>query len=172
MHVNQQPYRELHDAMLGRGGEQFGAKSLAAWLDRNGEEVGWLRRLRERYGASDRVPDEDLWRLYAMSRVIQKSTWVGSPKKERIELLSNRCFITTAKPSGDLFPYDDKPTKRKIVPLASTICHRYTIEAAWNGYAYAVDETRTIKEEFVANRLTAQLNRQRLSSCRASISRM
>jgi hypothetical protein len=31
----------------------------------------------------------------------------GLSLAERIELLTNRCFIRTAKPHGDLWPYDD-----------------------------------------------------------------
>ncbi|WP_437297214.1 hypothetical protein [Sorangium sp. So ce426] len=32
----------------------------------------------------------------------------GLTREERVELLTNRCFIFTAKPHDDLWPYDDK----------------------------------------------------------------
>src|SRR5262249_26375282 len=31
----------------------------------------------------------------------------GLTREERIELLTNRCFVRTMKPHGDLWPYDD-----------------------------------------------------------------
>ena len=31
----------------------------------------------------------------------------GSAREERIELLTNRCFVTTTKPHDDLYPYND-----------------------------------------------------------------
>jgi len=34
----------------------------------------------------------------------------GLTLAERIELLTNRCFVTCAKPHGDLWPYDDRLT--------------------------------------------------------------
>jgi hypothetical protein len=33
--------------------------------------------------------------------------WYGLGREERIELLTNRCFVTTIKPHSDLYPYND-----------------------------------------------------------------
>lgn len=70
MHVDQQPYRELYDAMLGGGGE-FQADSLTVWIARNSAEAEWLRNLRLRSAPQNPMAQEELWRLYALSRIIQ-----------------------------------------------------------------------------------------------------
>ena len=67
MHTNQAPYRELVHALHG---DLPGAELVHSWLEAHGEEADWFRAFGERSG--DPIPTveiEDLWRLYALSRV-------------------------------------------------------------------------------------------------------
>lgn len=82
MHSDQQPYRELHDAMLDCRDTPFPAHRLAEWLRSYPDEVRWLDSFRSRSGPQLPASDEDLWRLYGLSRVIdlmnlsfQKGEW-------------------------------------------------------------------------------------------------
>lgn len=72
MHIDQQPYRRLHDDMLDYDGDSLYADLLRPWLEKNEGERRWLDALRARRG--DPVPamqPEELWRLYALSRIVE-----------------------------------------------------------------------------------------------------
>lgn len=72
MHADQQPYRELHDAILDYAGDALYGDLLKPWLLRNDAERRWLDALRARRGSP--VPElrlEESWRLYALSRIVQ-----------------------------------------------------------------------------------------------------
>ena len=72
MHVDQQPYRDLYDALHEDACEP--RVTLASWVERHGAEVLWLSGLRERCGPATRAALEDLWRLYALARVLDVLT--------------------------------------------------------------------------------------------------
>ncbi|HEX6369393.1 MAG TPA: hypothetical protein VF006_10700 [Longimicrobium sp.] len=72
MHSDQLPYRQLHDEMLDYEGEALFDDLLAPWLRAQDGERRWLDEMRTRRG--DPVPavrQEESWRLYALSRIIQ-----------------------------------------------------------------------------------------------------
>jgi hypothetical protein len=72
MHSDQQPYRELHDEMLEYHGDALFSDVLQPWLRANEGERRWLDELRARRG--DPVPavgQEESWRLYALSRIVE-----------------------------------------------------------------------------------------------------
>ena len=71
MHADQQPYRELYDAIMD---DEPTSENLASWIERNPGEVEWLQAFRSHSGPTVPVSTEDLWRLYALSRVIQLLT--------------------------------------------------------------------------------------------------
>ncbi|WP_437757186.1 hypothetical protein [Sorangium sp. So ce1389] len=72
MHVAQAIYRELHGALLGYEGGSLYADVLAPWIEANAGERSWLRSFVSRRGSPVPVAEsEDLWRLYALSRVNQ-----------------------------------------------------------------------------------------------------
>lgn len=67
MHISQAPYRELLEALHRN---LPGAALAHAWLEKHWEEADWFRAFAERSG--DPIPAvevEDLWRLYALSRL-------------------------------------------------------------------------------------------------------
>ena len=70
MHIDQQPYRELHDAILWTAGN-LQSDSLFAWIASNSAEIEWLRNFATRSGPQATASQEELWRLYALSRVIE-----------------------------------------------------------------------------------------------------
>ncbi len=70
MYKSQAVYRELHDAVLADKGRGLYSRLLAPWSEAHAEERLWLRSFSQRRG--DPIPpadDEDLCRLYALSRV-------------------------------------------------------------------------------------------------------
>lgn len=69
MHSDQSPYRELHDAMLER--KPFTSAALSSWLERHGSEATWLAEFRARSGPRTPASEEELWRLYGVSRIIE-----------------------------------------------------------------------------------------------------
>lgn len=72
MHDDQEPYRPLHELLLEYEGNSTYVDILQPWLEANTNEILWLRTFAARVG--DPVPPaeiEDLWRLYALSRVIE-----------------------------------------------------------------------------------------------------
>jgi len=72
MHTDQQPYRDLYEAMLDYDGGDLAADLLTPWLAANDGERRWLDALRARRGAPvPVVAPEELWRLYALSRIVQ-----------------------------------------------------------------------------------------------------
>lgn len=72
MHIDQRPYRQLHDAVLEYGGEELFGDLVRPWLRAHDGERRWLAAVRGRAGSP--VPPmrpEELWRLYALSRVVE-----------------------------------------------------------------------------------------------------
>lgn len=72
MYADQQPYRELHDAVLEYGGDALYTDLLRPWLRANDGERRWLDAVARRTGRP--VPPmrpEELCRLYALSRVVE-----------------------------------------------------------------------------------------------------
>jgi hypothetical protein len=72
MHIAQASYRELHDSLLAYDGGSPYPNLLAPWLEANVDERSWLCSFASRRGYPvPAVELEDLWRLYALSRVNQ-----------------------------------------------------------------------------------------------------
>lgn len=72
MHTDQQPWRQLYDDVLEYGGDALYADLLRPWLAANEGERRWLDALRGRRGDPvPAMPQEELWRLYAMSRIVE-----------------------------------------------------------------------------------------------------
>jgi hypothetical protein len=72
MHIDQQPYRQLYDDILDYDGDALFDDLLRPWLAANDGERRWLESVRDRRG--DPVPSmaqEELWRLYALSRIVE-----------------------------------------------------------------------------------------------------
>jgi hypothetical protein len=72
MHIDQQPYRELYDAILAYDGDALYDDLLHPWLARSDGERRFLDQLRARRGHPvPRVQTEESWRLYALSRIVE-----------------------------------------------------------------------------------------------------
>lgn len=56
--------------MLGSGGN-LQSGSLSAWISRNSAEIVWLQEFGKRSSPQATASEEELWRLYALSRVIE-----------------------------------------------------------------------------------------------------
>jgi hypothetical protein len=72
MHTDQETYRELYDAMLDYEDDELYRDVVAPWLTRQDGERRWLDAFARRSGTP--IPEastEDLWRLYALSRIVQ-----------------------------------------------------------------------------------------------------
>lgn len=72
MHSDQEPYRELYDAILDYEGSEVFADVVRPWLGRADGERRWLESFGGRRG--DPIPEatqEESWRLYALSRIAQ-----------------------------------------------------------------------------------------------------
>src|SRR5688572_7313431 len=70
MHSAQATYRELYESLLDYDGGSLYPDVLAPWLTANADERIWLRSFASRRGSPIPSADvEDLWRLYALSRV-------------------------------------------------------------------------------------------------------
>jgi hypothetical protein len=72
MHSVQVPYRQLFESLLAYQGRSVYIDLLTPWLTANADERDWLRSFASR--PANPIPpaqDEDLWRLYALSRVDQ-----------------------------------------------------------------------------------------------------
>jgi hypothetical protein len=73
MHSNQAPYRELHDAVTMYDGGDLYSDLVRPWLRRQDGERRWLEAFARRKGSP--IPAatmEDLWQLYALSRIGQR----------------------------------------------------------------------------------------------------
>lgn len=71
MHAVQQPYRDLYESILDYEGSELYADVVKPWLHGVDGERRWLESFAGREGSP--VPGatiEDLWRLYALSRII------------------------------------------------------------------------------------------------------
>lgn len=66
------PMRMLHDLLLGYKGEDCYVEILTPWMKENQSEVDWLCLFAQR-GATPipKATDEELWHLYALSRVLE-----------------------------------------------------------------------------------------------------
>lgn len=72
MYSDQQPYRQLHDDLLGYEGDAPYPDLLRPWLQANDGERRWLEAIGRRTGSP--VPaatPEELCRLYALSRIVE-----------------------------------------------------------------------------------------------------
>ncbi|MCY1074442.1 hypothetical protein [Archangium lansingense] len=70
MFESQRPFRALYESLLAYEGRRVSDEVLGPWLARNGAERTWLRELGARPGEPwPTMSDEDLCRLYAVSRV-------------------------------------------------------------------------------------------------------
>lgn len=83
MHIDQLPYRQLHDAVLEyEGGDPFG-DLVRPWLRANDAERRWLAEVRDRAGTPvPPVRPEELWRLYALSRIVELLQLSFAPRAE------------------------------------------------------------------------------------------
>lgn len=71
MHEHQEPYYQLHEALLDYEGTSLYLDRLVEWLKANPQEKVWLAEVRNRVGTP--IPSiiiEESWRLYALSRVL------------------------------------------------------------------------------------------------------
>src|SRR5688500_14185072 len=72
MHSDQQPYRKLHDEMLDYEGDALYDDLLVPWLRGQDGERRWLDEMGGRRGKPvPAISQEDSWRLYALSRIVQ-----------------------------------------------------------------------------------------------------
>lgn len=72
MHEDQAPYRELYDQLLDYEGAELYADVVRPWLRNQDGERRWLDAFARRSGSP--IPEagiEDLWRLYALSRIVE-----------------------------------------------------------------------------------------------------
>jgi len=72
MYIDQQPYRQLYDDMMDYDGDALHDDLLRPWIRAQDGERRWLDEIRTRRGSP--VPpmtQEELCRLYALSRIIQ-----------------------------------------------------------------------------------------------------
>ena len=70
MIIEQTSYRDLHDSLVTYHGSSLYRDVLAPWVEANANERSWLRSFASRRGSPvPAVEPEDLWRLYALSRV-------------------------------------------------------------------------------------------------------
>lgn len=82
MHIDQQPYRQLYDDILEYDGDALWDDLLRPWLAANEGERRWLASIRGRRG--DPVPPmapEELWRLYALSRIVEMLQLSFAPRR-------------------------------------------------------------------------------------------
>lgn len=71
MHSDQYPYRELHDGIVGFREDRVSPKLLTDWLKQYPKEATWLEWFRCERGHDTGASEEELWRLYALSRVVE-----------------------------------------------------------------------------------------------------
>lgn len=72
MHIDQLPYRRLYDEILGYEGAALFDDVVRPWLAEQDGERRWLDDVRARTGAPiPPMTPEELWRLYALSRILQ-----------------------------------------------------------------------------------------------------
>lgn len=69
MHSFQRPYIELANAIPSYDGDEILAELLVPWIASNGDEREWLASYARGPEAIPPANSEDLWRLYALSRV-------------------------------------------------------------------------------------------------------
>jgi hypothetical protein len=114
MHSDQFVYAELHDALLEYDKDSPYADLLAPWLRAQADEREWLRSFSERQG--NPIPPaeiEDLWRLYALSRVfdllllrfqprrVDGADWAGPPiSLGEYEAFAEALGFVVARPPG------------------------------------------------------------------------
>ena len=71
MHSDQLSYRRLYDEMLSYDGDAMYDDLLRPWLEASDGERRWLDALRARRGRPvPEVSQEESWRLYALSRIV------------------------------------------------------------------------------------------------------
>lgn len=81
MHIDQEAYRGLHDAIL-EANLKADARVLTAFVERNPQEVDWLSSFRSSDGPAVPATIEARWRLYALSRVLDYIIWSFQPGDE------------------------------------------------------------------------------------------
>jgi hypothetical protein len=82
MHIDQQPWRQLYDDFLEYDGDALFRDLLQPWLAANDGERRWLESVRDRRG--DPVPavaPAELWRLYALSRIVELLQLSFAPRR-------------------------------------------------------------------------------------------
>jgi hypothetical protein len=71
MHTVQETYSALYDAMLDYEGPDLYADVVRPWASEQDGEREWLKSFADRPGSPiPEAADEDLWRLYAFSRIV------------------------------------------------------------------------------------------------------
>lgn len=113
MHSNQYPYWELHDAMVSLPGDRLSPRLLAEWLQQYPKEATWLEWFRQERGHAAAASQEELWRLYALSRVVE---------------VMNLSFQTGDADSwtGPGFPASDVAAFARDLGLSVVVPDRYT----------------------------------------------
>jgi hypothetical protein len=81
MHVAPQPYRQLYHSILEYKGEGLFEDVVRPWLFRATEEKRWLDDLRGRARPDLRMSQEENWRLYALSRIVDLLS-IGLPQRD------------------------------------------------------------------------------------------
>lgn len=81
MHVVQQPYRDLYHKLLSYDGGALFSDVVAPWLASVKVEKTWLRDVARRASPGNELAQEDSWRLYALSRIIDLLS-IGATRPE------------------------------------------------------------------------------------------
>lgn len=128
MHQAQAPYRELYDSILAFEGDGLQSAVLEPWLGREPQERAWLTEFAARVGAP--IPPasrEDLWRLYALSRV--SDLLLARPKEREILMLA---LGLQPLQSRGFSPFFHEIASVEQAPLASEAVS--VTETVWPGW--------------------------------------
>lgn len=74
MHPWQLPYRQLYEQLCEYDESSTFVDLLLPWLAQNGAEIHWLAEMKSRLAPEMVMSREENWRLYALSRVVDRLT--------------------------------------------------------------------------------------------------
>jgi hypothetical protein len=144
MHTDQETYRELYEALLDYDGAELYADIVHPWLRRQDGERAWLEAFARRTGSP--IPQagiEDLWRLYALSRIVEllqlsfmprisEKSWGVKPIRpdEYAELMDTFGLQRIAQPAFHPFFHEIV----SVDPAADDDAPPALVKECWPGY--------------------------------------